>query len=231
MTQNKVIGISMYGLEWVGRQGAVLESHPYLFLTKKGEEPFIFIQQNLHELNDFCVILFDGVKRKSLQEDDKIKSATNDAQDFDELCHIFDIKHFGYESLGAMYCPASALVMLYANLIRSLNIIARHYGEDLYESWQSRARGAQAEIPKLVELLERISGQKIDIFEQPGVEKVLGHHMRLLRNDFVHGKWEEVEKRLKGMSIRRCFEIVSSVFSFLEERFDERLLPRPEKLA
>lgn len=68
MPNGKVVGISQFGLSWVGREGGSLESHPYLFISKKAEEPFIEAQKSLHELNDFCVTLFESLRIKTSQQ-------------------------------------------------------------------------------------------------------------------------------------------------------------------
>lgn len=132
-----------------------------------------------------------------------------------------------------MFGPASALVMLYANLIRSLHIIAKHYGPEKYEKWHKGRHSKGAELNKLVSLLEDICGQELDVFSEPRVKDLLFKSIRLLRNDFLHGKWEDVENRLVGMNIKGSFEMVSRVFGSLEEKFDEgRLLSsRIERLA
>ncbi|MCC7182416.1 MAG: hypothetical protein IT509_02455 [Rhodocyclaceae bacterium] len=224
MADKKIIGISQYGLSWIGREGAALESHPYLFITKKGEDPFILIQQNLHEMNDFCVTLFEGIKNKASQQ--LTFSQEIDNYEGDEYFDILEIYHLGYdvENLGRMYCPASALVMIYANLIRSLHIIAKYYGQDHYKSWRTTRDNRGAELEQLVFLLEKIAGEKLDVFIERRVRILIDDNMRPLRNDFLHGNWEGVERRLLGISIKNCFEIVSHILYFLEQKFDENRL-------
>jgi len=225
MPDKKIIGISQYGLSWIGRDGGVLETHQYLFLSKRGEEPFIFSQKSLHELNDFCVTLFEGMRAKSALEPSF--SEVVEFADEDDYFDLIDKFQFGYaaEDLGRMFCPASALIMLYANLIRALHVIARHYGHDRYESWRTSKDNRGAELRQLVDLLEGIHGQKLDVFYLTRVQVLLDANMRTLRNDFLHGNWEGVERRLVGISLKSCFEVVSQVLYFLEEIFyEERFL-------
>ena len=64
MSSDSLIYLSQSGLEWVGREGSIKVDHPYLFVSRKGQDPFISTMQKLHELNDFCVVLFDGIRHK-----------------------------------------------------------------------------------------------------------------------------------------------------------------------
>ncbi len=227
MSDKKIIGISPYGLSWIGREGGILEVHPYLFLSKKGEEPFIFSQKSLHELNDFCVTLFEGMRAKSAVEPSFSEAV--EYADEDEYFDLVDKFQFGYaaEDLGRMFCPASALIMLYANLIRALHVIAKYYGPDHYEAWRTSKDNRGAELRQLVDLLEGIHGQKLDVFYLTRVQILLDANMRTLRNDFLHGNWEGVERRLVGISLKSCFEVVSQVLYSLEENFyEERFLSR-----
>lgn len=225
MVDHKVVGAASAGLRWVGREGGSLESHPYLFLSKNGEEPFIFIQKSLHELNDFCVTLFESVKTKSADQP-TFSESVESVDDTDEYFDVLANFQYGYsvEDLGRMYCPASALVMLYANLIRSLHVIAKHYGENEYKARSRDNKGP--EISQLITLLEKICGEKLDVFVQPRIRILLDDNMRTLRNDFLHGKWERVEQRVLGINIKSCFEIVSLIMYSLEQIFTEdKFLP------
>lgn len=94
MTDSVLIPMSLNGLSWIGRDGGLLTEHPYVFVSKKGENCFIEIQKNWQELNDFCVTLFQTVKAvgadpKHLVEEEDVDS-------------LYSIAHFGYsvEDLG-----------------------------------------------------------------------------------------------------------------------------------
>lgn len=220
MSNPKVVGISAYGLSWIGREGGSLESHPYLFLSKNGEDPFITIQKSLHELNDFCITLFDCIKFKAAEQP-TFNEAMESAYDDNAYAEVLSSFQFGYaaEDLGRMFSPASSLILLYANLIRSLHIIAKHYGNDQYKAWKTSRDNRGAELSQLVTLLENISKEKLEIFTQPRVRILLDDNMRTLRNDFLHGNWESVERRIVGIGVKSCFEIVSLIMYSLEQKF------------
>jgi hypothetical protein len=226
MTDQRFVGITQLGLTWVGRDWENTEARPYLFVSRKGEHPFILIQQNLHELNDFCVTLFHAMKARAALEPTKevlIDEARNKAEDPYHYVYVGHSLQFSYgvEDLGRMFCPASALIMLYANLIRSLHMIADYYGEKHYKSWCTTRDNRGVELRQLVTLLEKISNEKLEyFFEQPRVRVIIDDNMRILRNDFLHGNWESVEKRLVGINIQICFQVVSDILYFLEEKFD-----------
>ena len=231
MKNRKIVGLSQFGLSWVGREGVMLEEHPYLFLSKKGEDPFIFAQSSLHELNDFCVTLFESIKTKAAEQptfEQALKSA-GEENGYD----VTFIYAFGYKAddLGRMFGPASALIMLYANLIRSLHVIAKHYSPKNYENWRTTRDTRGAELGQLAALLGKICGEELNVLKKPRVRILLNETMRTLRNDFLHGNWEGVERRLVGVNLRSCFEIVSHILGALEEKFDEdRLLPNKYKI-
>ena len=216
-------------LEWLGVEGALLTEHDYIFFTKKGEDVFIEIQKSMHELNDFCVTLFTSIVATGASEEarrnDLWESALAAAPEegYDTLFSLGELAYKGND-LGRIFSPASATLLLYATLIRSLHSIASHYGEEKYKHWQSQnPRGA--ELPALIELLESICNKKLHVFQHLQVKALIIDRARKLRNNFIHGDWLAVERDLVGVSIRRCFEVVSYIFSELELVFDEDQTP------
>mgnify|MGYP000414927279 CR=1 FL=1 len=236
MNDWKLKSDSQSKLVWLGTEGALLEEHDYLFRTKKGEEPFIEIQISLHELNDFCVTLFNSIANTAVDESvryDELIESTKDEDgyyDSDRYDDLFALSMLSYkcEDFGKIFTPASAVLLLYATLIRSLHSIARYYGSVKYKQWQSAKDPRGAEIPPIRELLESICNRKIDVFDHPQVKALITERARFLRNKFIHGEWHAVEKGLVGVNIRMCFELVSYIFSELELLFDE---PKGIKLA
>ncbi len=222
-------------LEWLGTAGSLLFDHDYLFITKKGGEPFIEIQKSMLELNDFCVMLIKSVKSTAIDEQKNYNELLSLA--FEEGMHTDEgwDKHqslsmlaYSCEDFGRIFAPASAVLMLYGTLIRSLHSIAMYYGEQKCKQYDSIKERAGAELPPLRELLESICGRKIDVFDHPQVNALITNQARYLRNKFIHGEWNVVEKALVGVNIRNCFIAVSFIFSELELFFDE---PKGIKLA
>ena len=221
-----LIYLSQSGLEWVGREGILKADHPYLFVTKKGQDPFISIMQNMHELNDFCVILFEGIQKKTesvLTMNDELELVRTEDEEMD----VWDKFRFGYNAnqLGILYCPASSLVMLYATYIQSLCTIADHFGESDFKEWQRKNSSGANEYRKLIQLLRDISNNPLEVFDDRRVIILIEDRIKKLRNDFMHGKWDAVEANLIGVNVRSCFDVVSSVVKNLEEVFDENLEP------
>lgn len=220
-------------LEWVGTEGALLEHHDYLFITKKGEEPFMKIQKSMHELNDFCVTLLRSVKSAAINEqsnyDENLASAYEDGlEGFDSYYALSELA-YSCEDFGRIYTPASAVLLLYATLIRSLYAVALYYGEEKCKQLYSVNKRPVEELPMLNKLLESICSMKIEVFHHPQVNFLIDKKARHLRNKFIHGDWIAVEKALLGINIRNCFAAVSFIFSELEELFDEEKIPRANK--
>ena len=229
-----VTGIATFGLTWIGRSGTFKGNHSYLFVPKRGEEPFILCMQDLHELNDFCVTLFESTRQRT----NKAESFRDAIQglDFesDEHSEVLATQQYGYkeELLGRMYSPASALIMLYANLVRSLKTIAKFYGEEEYFHWNQNNDRTGAEMPKLRKLLEGIANKKLMVFDKPKIKSLLDREIRSLRNSFMHGDWEAVERQVIGINIRAGFGAVSTILESLEDVFNEDNFPRKHtKLA
>lgn len=220
-------------IEWIGTAGSLLEHHDYLFITKKGEEPFIEIQKSMLELNDFCVTLMKSVKSTAIDEkknyDELLSSAFDEDGNYtdDGWDKHFALSEIAYscEDYGRMFAPASAVLMLYGTLIRSLHAIALYYGEQKCKQYNSIKERAGAELPPLRELLESICGKKIDVFDHPQVKVLITNQARQLRNKFIHGEWNAVEKALVGVNIRNCFAAVSFIFNELELLFDDEQTP------
>jgi hypothetical protein len=226
MNNKNLIYLSQSGLEWVGREGVLKRDHPYLFVSKKGQDPFIKIMQNLHELNDFCVALFEGVRIKI----DRIKTIDEEleiVQTEEEEIDVWDKFMYGYKAdqLGILYCPASSLVMLYATYIQALCTIADWFGESEFKEWKMQNLSGSHEYKRLINLLRDISNNPLEIFDDRRVNILIDDRIKKLRNAFMHGKWDVVEANLVGVNVRSCFDVVSSVIKRLEEVFDENLEP------
>jgi len=224
--ERKLDYLSQSGLEWVGREGVLRDNHPYLFVSQRGQAPFISTMQKLHELNDFCVVLFDGIRKQR----DEIPSFQDEAalvQSEDEEDDLFHKFVYGYnaDQLGLLFCPASSLVMLYATYIQALITIADYYGAAELQSFRKNNSSGANEYRNLVQLLRRISNQPLEIFDSRRVSIMIDDRIKKLRNAFMHGRWDVVEKKLVGVNVRSCFEVVSSVIQHLEEVFDEDLEP------
>ena len=219
-------------LEWVGTAGSLLENHDYLFVTKKGEEPFIEIQKSMHELNDFCVSLMTMIKSTGEHEkgnyDDLVSSAFEDGlyteEGFDKH-YLLSVLAYSCEDFGRIFAPASAVLLLYATLIRSLHSIALHYDEERCKKFESVKDRRGEELPPIRDLLESICGVKIDVFDHPQFNALITNQARFLRNKFIHGEWVAVENALKSVNIRNCFAAVSFLFDELELLFDEEKTP------
>jgi hypothetical protein len=188
----------------------------------------------MHELNDFCVTLFNAIAITASEEKynydklvDDYKDLLNHLDDYDDYLDAADnLMHLEYHSykckdFGKIFSPASAVLLLYATLIRSLHSIAAHYGGWKYKEWQSAKDPSGNELAALRALLESLCGKKIDVFDHPQVKVLIIDRARSLRNKFVHGEWEAVEKALVGVNIRACFESVSHIFSELELLFED----------
>jgi hypothetical protein len=226
MSSDSLIYLSQSGLEWVGREGSLKVDHPYLFVSRKGQDPFISTMQKLHELNDFCVVLFDGIRRKkgdvpSFEEEAALIKSEDDEEN---LIHKF---MYGYnaDQLGRLFCPASSLVMLYATYIQALKTIADYYGNEEFKAWKEKNSKGAYEYKNIIQLLRSISNQPLEIFDNRRVIKMIEERIKKLRNAFMHGNWDDVEANLVGVNVRSCFEVVSSVIRALEEVFDEEKEP------
>jgi hypothetical protein len=226
MSAKSLIYLSQSGLEWVGREGSIKDNHPYLFVSKKGQDPFISTMQKLHELNDFCFVLFDGIRQRKEtipsfeQEAALVKSDDDEENLFHKFVYGYDADH-----LGLLFCPASSLVMLYATYIQALNTIADYYGEEELKAWRRQNSLGTNEYRNLIQLLRSISKQPLEIFDNRRISVLIEDRIRKLRNAFMHGRWDIVEKNLVGVNVRSCFEVVSSVIQALEEVFDEEKEP------
>jgi len=226
MSSESLIYLSQSGLEWVGREGSIKADHPYLFVSRKGQDPFLSTMQKLHELNDFCVVLFDGIRRKkgdvpSFEEEAALIKSEDDEEN---LIHKF---MYGYnaDQLGRLFCPASSLVMLYATYIQALKTIADYYGNEEFKAWKEKNSKGAYEYKNIIQLLRSISNQPLEIFDNRRVIKMIEERIKKLRNAFMHGNWDDVEANLVGVNVRSCFEVVSSVIRALEEVFDEEKEP------
>lgn len=230
MISNNIIGTAMLGLKWAGQESSLLAEHEYLFITKRGDEPFIFSQKTLHELNDFCVTIYQALSEKQKEEiniENQIAKAEQDDDD-DYLQERYAVSMLSYSEIGKIYVPASSLVLLYASFIRMLQYIAKYYDEKSYiaeKSVLAANKDKRDELTQLFCILENQLESKIHSFHDTRVRVLLSENMRAIRNHFLHGDWEKVEEKLIGIRIKSCFEVIKKILDELETKFTHEKFP------
>jgi hypothetical protein len=231
-----MINSSLDKLSFVGRDGFDLDTHPYLFITKTGEEPFLNIMNNLHELNDVIVTLRDALnvvrnKTKSYEEEVlELKNKTPD-EDYNDEWFDLDFKlHHSYNQnmIGLLYTPASAFVLLYVVLVQGLQEIILYYkGKEFLKDFKKNTR--ESEVKNLLSFLYVDSNGKIDLTKNKKMDLIL-NKIRQLRNEFVHGDWFNLKNTMLGLDIISCFKIVAELLESVESYYDGKR-PDNEKLV
>ncbi len=219
----------MLGLKWAGKESSLLDEHEYLFITKRGDEPFIFSHKTLHELNDFCVTIYQALSEKQQEEMNVEKLiATTDQEDDESLQYLYALSMVSYNEIGKIYVPASSLVLLYASFIRMLQYIAKYYDEKSYiaeKSVLAANKDKRDELTQLFCILENQLKSKIHSFHDARVRILLSENMRAIRNHFLHGDWKKVEEKLIGIRIKSCFEVIKKILDELETKFTHDKFP------
>jgi hypothetical protein len=219
---------------------------PYLFSSRKWEPVFAESQKKLHELNNVIVLLRDALDdegRYQLSAQEVVRHAEEDngechlyseaypGEDEDVARSIFEhevevgLELLAYNKIGCLYAPASALTLLYATFIKILRSIGEFYDPFRFKKWLTE-NGRSPELQKLISALEYISGErKIPELRTRRFEELINSKAKRVRNAFVHGDWDEIERIMLKTPAHSCFDVVRESLEALEETFTKEHFP------
>ena len=118
-----------------------------------------------------------------------------------------------------------SLVSLYMLVEKSLKNLCYSFTENA-TSWHVK-KGVRFKVPKSnkesnidASLKYLLNTKKFNFIVPQELENIL-ERIRVLRNDFAHGDWANVEQTIKDIDVDECFEAVSELFFSIEDGMDE----------
>ena len=188
------------------------------FQSKTGLIDFVAIEEELDQLEDYSTQLLNFSKQRleflNLKYSKKnYEYAEEDDLDTDEILKWTESTNF----IG----PSIFLLSLYFLTEKSLKNLCYSFTEDT-KHWQvpegERFKVYQKKNESIVEASIRyLKETKKFNFELNSKTLSLFEEIRILRNNFAHGDWENVQKNLSSIEINDAFKIVADIFVQIED--------------
>ena len=191
-----------------------------IYITRSGLIDFVAIEEDLFQLHQYVkkMLKFTSI------EYSKAEAQYKESKTAEELDYFGDEK-YRWENNTHFLCPAMSLVSLYMLVEKSLKNLCYSFSENS-TSWYVE-KGVRFKVPKSnkesnidASLKYLLNTKKFKFTIPQDLEDIL-ERIRVLRNDFAHGDWENVEKTIKRIDVDKCFEAVSDLFFSIEDGMEE----------
>ncbi len=180
-----------------------------LFTTESGIFPFVKYEEQLAELNDYCVYLLTCLENK-LQE---FEPAHFQQDDWDAPISWAQRKHLSWRFLYEDINKCTMLLLLLAFFESTLSEIAHWFSEITRQT----ARLKKIRNPKVSDYLTEI-GACCGTHVNQALTKELAYYdeIRKIRNDFVHHEWDQLTDRYEKFRLADVIHMISQVLSQIE---------------
>ncbi len=205
-------------------QYAMCESEgfePYLFKSSTGSVDFVEIEEEMEELNDFCVVSHKAVEsalkktrfqveRYEAGRDVLIVPDIGDVTD-DAIMGLEDFEIPKWEHISFFLSHATSLVLLHIFAEKSLKSLCIALAPE-----GSRKAKREKDLSKIDSFLEYLRNTCKLTFDEPSGASKLRNGIRNIRNQFAHGDWVEVEKSTHMFGLRKSFATTTNLFEAIE---------------
>jgi hypothetical protein len=201
------------------------EADDYLFHTTSAVVEFVVIEEEIAQLNDFCVAFTESVERKMSELSDLARDAARgklETREGDPFSVTPEDVAFGAEwqldswrDTYEFIAPATCLLLLSCFTEKSLRWLCDQIGD----CREVKTRGAQSKIAAYLIFLRE--NCKLD-FEEPTETSVIREQCRELRNYFAHGEWDACRRVVRDVSVPAAFSSVTRLFEVIESAYNER---------
>lgn len=192
-----------------------------LFHSESGLIDFVSIEEDLLQLADYSRETLEYTKKKynSIKFDDKEKYLESDlsAEDYD--VHFEYV--YNWEDNMVFLSPSLVMVSLYLFTEKSLKDLCYSFTPGT-KDWRvpvdERFKVPKKHNESIVDAsLKYLCSSEKFSFEIDQSYYDIFEKIRLLRNNFAHGDWENVRKILAEISVEQGFKIVSQLFYIIEK--------------
>jgi hypothetical protein len=195
---------------------------PYIFLSPFGDRVFALIEEEMEELNDFCVIYINAVEDALNREKAQSKKYSSGQHKFihpeigdvteNALMGLEDFVIPKWEQIHSFLSHANCLLLLHIFTEKSLKSLCINYAPDKLSS-AKQIKG----ISKIDSYLQYLNKTCNFSFKEPNGATELRDGIRRIRNAFAHGDWDIVRKTTQKYSLRKSFYIITTLFRSIEE--------------
>ena len=203
----------------------------YLYKADSNPEAvFSHAQEEMAQLNDFCLLCLEGTAAK-LNDFRRELSSYRMGERQAEHPEIGDITEEVAMGLEDVIIPsweeteeflvrAMCLILLSAFLEKSLKQIANYLTPEVAPKFK-----AQPGLGEIGSLLAYLQVTCLLQFEEPEESKSTRERCRKLRNAFAHGHWDQVKVDVATQSVRQAFSAVSGLLDCIEKARLEQTSP------
>jgi len=200
------------------------EADSYLFQSASSVVEFTAIEEEMAQLNDFCVAFTESVERKI----DKLTAWPRDAANGkfepreddlfpitpEDIAFSADWQIASWRDTYEFIAPSNCLLLLSCFTEKSLRWLCDQIGDGR----EIKTRGARSKITAYLIFLRE--NCELD-FEEPTESAVVREQCRELRNYFAHGEWDECRRVVGDVSLPEAFGCVSRLFEAIESAYNE----------
>lgn len=194
---------------------------PYLFTTIKGRAEFVIIQEEMEELNDYCVISGNAVKailKRKQKAYQKYLSGHERAihPDFGELTDevisgLEEIVIPKWETIYSFMHQTTSLLLLHTFTERALKGLCDSLAPDGAPTVKQQK--GKSKIDSFLYYLSEVCNLQ---FIEPKGTRSIRDQVRHVRNCFAHGDWDDLERTAQKINLRRAFLLTSALFREIE---------------
>lgn len=200
------------------------ESRAYCFVSRSGVVEFVQIEEEMTQINDYCVecLRASSSKLASTKQQQKdltgkgwVEGVNTEGKTIDVLldgvAEGLSDDLLAWKDTVHFMAPAMCLLLLSAFTEKSLLRLCMELSGS-----KPAVKGGLSKMAAYVAFLN----EKCDLkFKEPESTLRVREECRLLRNAFAHGDWEECRKLIHGIIIREHFASVAALISEIESAY------------
>ena len=181
-----------------------------LFTTQSAIFPFVKFEEQLSEINDYCLYLLTCLKAKVKE----FEPFDIDKEDWDAPRSWEYHKLLSWEFLYQDINKCTLLSLLLAFFESSLNEITNWFSDEagMIAEWK------KVRNPKVSDYIVQIGKCcKADLRQEFADELAYYDSIRKIRNQFVHNEWEQITDRYKKFVLADVINMISRVIMKVEQ--------------
>lgn len=200
------------------------EAYGYLFLSRSHDVAFVEIEEDMNQLNDYCVVTLEAVEATVQRLTRDFRSGKggvfkdsagesielSDDQVRDGAAIEMDVWH----DTSRFMAIANCLVLLACFTEKNLSHLCVAISGRL-----PKHRGGQS---KVACCLEFLSKECQLTFTEPEESSQLREQCREIRNAFAHGDWQRTRDLVSRVELADAFKAVSDLFCAIEKAYEHR---------
>jgi hypothetical protein len=192
----------------------------YLFVTQTHVFEFVVIDEEMAQLNDYCLLLLNATSQKltELKTDLKdYKSGKKNAYHStmgdltaDQIMVLEDFEIPAWEDTYSFVAVATCLLLIQAFIEKNLKFLFVSLSG---ENKKQRQKPGESKIDAYLRGLREDCGIK---FDESNELKQLRKEIESLRNAFAHGDWDKVRNTTAEIDLMDVFQMATDIFSNIE---------------